>query len=406
MNIISDIRLINWCYLSILFLAIVLFSFPTYLAYAAEPSRITGKVVNGTDIDQFPVGSIVRLEIYDGDLIVAIKESITSELGVFDIDNIPVNESYSYALKTNYSDIEYSVNITSAMFSEDITLRVYDTTDRNNLIDILGYTTVINDVDSAESMINTMEIITIQNRGDMTFKPDIAKNGAMSLIRFSLPSNSIGLDVQSNLSGGAVLQVDKGFAISAPIPPGTHEIIFEYRHPYSEASLSFEKSFPFGSKVFRILVRNGIVGVRSDRLDLMEPIVLGDSMYHRIESREIIEGDSISVEFTRLPQPTLSQYAVRIIQGDGFPPVAVGVSLVFTLVLIFLLLFNRRHRYSGDLFSLDNPQASKMIERICDLDDSFASGNITSDLYIQQRIELKSAILGFQQNDMSKATEI
>lgn len=406
MNIMINKAFMNRKYLFILLLALVIFSFFAPLTYGDDSDRITGNVINGTDIDNIPVGSVVNLEIYDGDLLVAIKEDSVSELGVFDIDNIPVKESYSYVLKTNYKEIEYSVNITRAMFSEDIRLRVYDVTDSNNLIEILGYTTVINEVNPAESLINTMEIITIENKGDRTFRPDVAKNGAMSLIRFSLPNNSIGLDVQSNLSGGAVLQVDRGFAISAPIPPGTHEIIFEYRHPYSEASLSLEKSFPFGSKVFRILVRNGIIGVRADRLDIMEPIVLGDIMYHRIEAREVLYGDSVSIEFTKLPQPTVVQYAVRTIQSDRFPPIAIGISLVCILLVIFFLLFNKRHRYSGDLFSLDNPQSSKIIEDICDLDDLFASGEISENSYIQQRIELKSVILGFQQSDISKVTEL
>ena len=185
MNILSNKTFMNWKYLFILFLVLVIFSFFAPLTYGDQSERITGNVINGTDIDKIPVGSIVNLEIYDGDLLVAIKEGSISELGVFDIDNIPVKESYSYVLKTNYKEIEYSVNITSAMFSEDITLRVYDITDSNKLVEILGYTTVINEVNSAESLINTMEIITIENKGDRTFRPDVSKNGPMSLIRFS-----------------------------------------------------------------------------------------------------------------------------------------------------------------------------------------------------------------------------
>ena len=129
-------------------------------------------------------------------------------------------------------------------------------------------------------------------------------------------------------------------------------------------------------------------------------------MYHRIEAREVVDGDSVSIEFTKLPQPTMAQYAVRTIQSDKFPPIAIGISLVCTLLGIFFLLFNKRHRYSGDLFSLDNPQSSKIIEDICDLDELFASGEISENSYIQQRIELKSVILGFQQSDISKVTEL
>ncbi|MQF99806.1 MAG: hypothetical protein FI727_03030 [SAR202 cluster bacterium] len=389
-----------WKYSAILSFLLIIFGISASFAYGNETSSITGSVINGTNTNDTPVGIIVSLEIYDGDLLVAIKEDSVTEKGTFHIENIPVKDSYSYDLKTDYRDIEYSVSITSPMFSEDVTLRVYEITDNSDLVDILGYTTVINEVDSRDSLINTMEIITLENKGDRTFRADVAKNGPMSLIRFSLPSNSVDLDVQSNLSGGAVLQVDRGFAISAPIPPGTHEIIFEYRHPYSGEFLSFEKSFPFGSKVFRVLVRNGIIGVRSDELDLMEPIILGNVMYHRIEAREIPPADSVSIEFTKLPKPTIAQSVMRTILSDRFPPIAIGIFLVCILLAIFFLLFNKRHAHAGGLFSLDDPKSLEIIEEICKLDNLFASGDISEAKYIQERTELKSLILGFKQTDV------
>ena len=78
MNILSNKTFMNWKYLFILFLVLVIFSFFAPLTYGDQSERITGNVINGTDIDKIPVGSIVNLEIYDGDLLVAIKEGSIS----------------------------------------------------------------------------------------------------------------------------------------------------------------------------------------------------------------------------------------------------------------------------------------------------------------------------------------
>ena len=62
-----------WKYSAILSFLLIIFGISASFAYGNETSSITGSVINGTNTNDTPVGIIVSLEIYDGDLLVAIK---------------------------------------------------------------------------------------------------------------------------------------------------------------------------------------------------------------------------------------------------------------------------------------------------------------------------------------------
>ena len=217
----------------------------------------------------------------------------------------------------------------------------------------------------------------------------------MNLIRFSLPPNAIGLDVQSNLVGGSILQVDRGFAVSAPIPPGNHEIIFQYSYPYAGDNIFIERSFPFGTEIFRVLVLNGMVGASGEGLEVMDAITLGSDIYHRLEAADIHSGDSMAIELTNLPQPSVWHRLTNLMQGERFPPIAIAFIFSITLLLFLLFLVKNRRITRGYNISQNNDQFVLFKNEIADLDDFFQQGSIEEQDYISKRKELRTAFLGF-----------
>ena len=94
-------------------------------------------------------------------------------------------------------------------------------------ISIKSQSMIIVDVDPSNEILSIMEMVNIHNPTQYTIIPD--SESVMSLLRFSLPEQYFDLDIQSSLPIGNAIEVNKGFGMTNPIPPGTNEIIYSYR---------------------------------------------------------------------------------------------------------------------------------------------------------------------------------
>ena len=107
-----------------------------------------------------------------------------------------------------------------------------------------------------------LEAARLRNASDRTFRADVLIDGPMSMVRFSLPDGAADLDVEASLPGGHVLQVDRGFALTMPVPPGEHDILFVYRVPYESSTKQYTPNFPMGTDSYRVHGGEGGCGER------------------------------------------------------------------------------------------------------------------------------------------------
>ena len=64
-----------------------------------------------------------------------------------------------------------------------------------------------------------LEIVNVVNIGDRTYVPGPEP---MNLLRFGLPAGSSELQIDTQLIAADALQVDRGFALTANVPPVEH----------------------------------------------------------------------------------------------------------------------------------------------------------------------------------------
>ena len=243
---------------------------------------------------------------------------------------------------------------------------------------------------------NVLELVGLENTGDRTFVPDITQPARMDLLRFSLPSTVTDLDVQTSMRGGQILQVDLGFAITTPVPPGAYEIAYTYRASYSGGKLTFDHAFPFGADTFRVLLLHDLGRATGVGLEEMDRLVLGERDYQRLEAHDLGVGARIELEFTDLPEPSLWQRWQDTVSGESFLraviPGAFGMAL-FAL-LAYVLIRKRSSSITGIEDTSGLGQHSAIIEAIARLDNQFQQRELGMQEYLQRRGELRGQILG------------
>ena len=107
-------------------------------------------------------------------------------------------------------------------------------------ISIIDYSIMIPHLSPESDVISILGLISFENIGNKTFYADLSDPNlsGLNLLRFSLPENFENLSVDSDLPPGNVMQIPTGFALSNPVPPGQHQILFSYSMPRNTTSIN------------------------------------------------------------------------------------------------------------------------------------------------------------------------
>ena len=149
-----------------------------------------------------------------------------------------------------------------------------------------------------------MEMITLINESRLTYVP---AGGPMDLLRFGLPGGSDQLIVDTNLPGADWIQVDRGFALIASVPPGKHEVMYVYSVPYENSFLEYEKTWRYGTGSLRVVSEEGLVDFQTDLGVDYQSVEIGGIDYRVQEAPDIQRGLKTMFRLTDLPAPTFRQ---------------------------------------------------------------------------------------------------
>ena len=329
-----------------------------------------------------------------GDRIDSIN-GVSGPDGSFVFENVPGGFGFGYIISAWYSEGFYYYERDFPLPPEPFELRVYESTDNGEAVRIKVHTILVNGADADTGLMNVLSLVGLENSGDRTFVPDVPQAGMMSFLRFSLPLLAGEVDVQSNLRGGSILQIDRGFAMTTPVPPGSYEIAYTYQAAYQDGELSYTQSFPFGAETFRVLIPPELGMAEGDGLEQTEPVTLGEREYAQLEANDLEVGARIDLEFTGLPQPPLWKRWQREVSREGF--VAAAIPAMFGVALLSLLgyvLLQRREPAVAATGAPDAPlQRHALVEAIARLDDRFVQRELEQDEYLRQRRALKDQAL-------------
>ena len=308
---------------------------------------------------------------------------------------MPGGFGIGYILSAQYAEGFYFFERDYPLPPEPVELMVYESTSDGEAVRVKVHTLVINGADADTGLMNVLALVGLENSGDRTFVPDVPQAGMMSFLRFSLPLSAGEVDVQSNLRGGSILQIDLGFAMTTPVPPGSYEIAYTYQAAYEGGKISYTQSFPFGADTFRVLLLSGLGSVSGAGLEETEPVTLGDQDYLQLEANDLELGARVDLEFSGLPQPPLWKRWQKSASQERFVQIAIpsafGVAL---LSLLGFVLLQRREPAVAVAGALGDPaQRGALVEAMARLDDSFQRQELEEGEYLQQRRALKDQAL-------------
>ena len=302
-------------------------------AFANQTSiTVEGRVANGTSGGGDAGGLTVVLH-QDSSTRHEDREAVTDSAGRFQFDGVEYDAALAYGLSVTYQGALYGVNVDlSAGSPPTVEIVVYEATSDDDALSAASASVLYASADESTRLVVVLEIIRLVNGSDRTYVPGPEP---MDLVRFGLPRGAARLRLDTRLPGADFVQVDRGFALIASIPPGEHEILYTYEFPYSDQAFGYRKSFNYGADHLRVLAPVEVLRVTSGRLGGPSTTLIGQREYHLLEARGIERGASIDLLLEDLPQPGLAGRVRRQLDGVRFElaaPVALGVLMAGLIV--------------------------------------------------------------------------
>ena len=295
-------------------------------AFAQQtPITVEGRVTNGTSGGGVASGLTV-ISHEESATRHEDREAITDSAGRFRFDGVEYDASLAYGLSVTYQGALYGVDVDlSAGSPPPVEIVVYEATSDDDALSAVSASVLYASADESTRLVAVLEIIQLVNGSDRTYVPGTQP---MDLVRFGLPPGAGGLRVDTRLPGADFVQVDRGFALIANIPPGEHEILYTYEFPYSGRAFEYGKSFNYGADRLRVLAPVDVLRITSGRLGASKTTLIGQRAYHLLEATGIERGASIDLLLEDLPQPGLAGRVRQQLDGVRFElaaPVALGV---------------------------------------------------------------------------------
>lgn len=368
---------------------------------AQETVSLTGRVVNGTAGGDAAAGLTVLVLVVDsaGGL-VSSKQTTTGPRGGFDVTDVPVVAGGNYLLDVEYKGVPYQEIIPQEELEdrvrEDLQLTVYETSAEISVIQLKRQVMVITGIDSETREITAIEFVRVSNPGDRTVVPDLSGGAPMGFLRFSLPPESTGLSVNSDLPSREIISIGTGFAVTSPVTPGDHGIEFSYRFPYQGSLVSYRQSLLQGAGVYQVMAPQELSQLQVRPLTHVDTVDIQGTQYKVWEALDLDPGEGFLLELSNLPHPSLVRRFTSSIGNTAFwvtgIPVLMGV--VLASVMIFGILTRRPQISSQAQSGPETALRAELVQKLAILDLRYEAGETPEEDYQAQRQRLKADILG------------
>ncbi len=258
---------------------------------------------------------------------------------------------------------------------------------------------IIVDVDPSNEILSIMEMVNIHNPTQYTIVPD--SESVMSLLRFSLPEQYFDLDIQSSLPIGNAIEVNKGFGMTNPIPPGTNEVIYSYRIIYDKKPYQINRKVSYPIDNLLVLIPDGIGSINnsSSAFKVQGIANIGSRNYNQYEFGDFKNAETIDIIFDDLPSIGIFKKLIQHLGNNPltFIPIALGIITIAALIIYVVL---SRHK------SLSTMSETDILSMIANLDNTYQNGDINETIYLNKRAHLKNILLDKASKNLLPENEI
>ena len=284
--------------------------FPLALrAQGPDTVAVSGRLVNGTPDGEVPANVVVLLHQFGAEAgAVDTFDTVSNADGTFRFEGVPApNNGDSIALAADYGETRYTEVLSSGDLAQPLTLKVYEFTRDVEVVATTEQSIIVAGIDAATRRIAMVQLFTLENRSDTTLVPDLSAPpmiGQFSFLRFSLPANATDLDVSTDLVGGEVIPVGTGFAITAPVKPGRHQVSFTFTMPYQSDTVTWRDNTLQGADTFTLLIPEEFGNIGVGGLAPDEGFSVGAVAYRVWGADNLAPGDGVNLTLSGLPEPS------------------------------------------------------------------------------------------------------
>jgi uncharacterized membrane protein len=398
------LRVLSLLIVTLLTIGFLMQSVHVPIASAQAPQdEIVGRITNGTEGGSLPENTEVLLMSIDlaSNQIIEQESTKPDADGIFRFDGLLSGPGLAYRVVANAGIYTPSIDMSTVENWQNVNLTVYDETKSLEDITLSSYVMMVPTVDARSRQIGVLTVINVNNTGDRVWAPDITDPNltGLDLLRFNLPDGFSDLSIESELPTGNILEIDTGFAMTNPIPPGEAAILMSYILPYEGDSFEFTLKLPYGADQVRMLLPDGAGEITGDGLGSLESVVVAESVFNQFQGSGYAVDDQIVAKFTGLPQPTFLQTLSEFFEGRGYMIVIIWVVGIALLGILGYALYSSRKAPS--LKSADDDEMvtrTEIIAEIAELDEEYEANNIDEDEYRERRDELTSFALEFDES--------
>jgi len=351
--------------------------------------KLSGQIINGTKSDN-DVTYKIKLMATQNSSSELVDIEIIETFKNFEFNKVIIDEAFTYFLMITHQDIPTIVFIEDIDDPKDIIVTVYDRVFTPKNIDVIDYSIMIPHISPESDIISVLGLISFTNNSNSTYFADLTdpNTSGLNLLRFSLPENFENLSVDSDLPPGNVMQIPTGFALSNPVPPGQHQILYSYSMPRNTGSIKYNIRLPFGSEKFKMLVPEKSK-IETDYNLLKDSTLVDDKTYEILQGQDIGKGEVIVIDLINITKPGAWKKITFFVEKNSVPffvGSASGLILIFILIFSFLRFNNKKIKL--------NQNQNIFIDKIIDLDLRFEKNEINEEEYKILRENYKKNIKG------------
>ena len=379
-----------------LLLVAMAFHGPTIInAQGPEAFKVQGLAINGTEGGPIPASLPVTLHAVDPVVgRVATYNATTDSEGRFAFQDVAPVAGGSYVLVMDYEGMRYSELLESTDMADPVEFTVFAITGDIGVINVQRQAMIIADIDEQRREIQVLEVLSLRNGSDRTLLPEltnITNPADINFLRFSLPAGATDLSVQSSLPGGDTIPMGTGFAVTAPVPPGDHEVTYAYRFPYQGDAVTFSQRLIQGAEQYQVLAPVSLSRIQVSPLESRPRVDVGGVSYVVWEAEQIPPGRGVVLQFSQLPQPSLTNRAVAYLSGSELWLTSIPAALALALGALLLWAWFRAPRSARSGIVVDVAEQSRrqsLVQAVAVLDERFDRGQVAEEEYRLRRQEL------------------
>ena len=395
------IRAARWATVAVAAIAAVGLAAAGATAQVTGEATLNGRVEHGAaNADFDPTTLIVTLNVLEGITAfdpVSVRPAADGSF-TFEVIEAP---SRIFFLAVDYEGSTYSASLRSGELDQTAVITVYESTHDASVLKFDSYWVVVNGAVPEDGWVEIEERARVSNRSGKTllFDSDAEGPAMLSFLRFALPPGAHDLTVGSSIAGGTVLEVDRGFALTAPVPPTDsepHAVNFVYRLDYDGDALDLSRTMRFGAESFIYVAPEDVGVLHSPRLDDLGATDIGGRSFGLMEGAGIEPAERVELRISGLPQPTAW---TRITRAVGGWYLTIGVPAILAASLALLLVYGVRQGRSGarlaaNLDPTDRRRA--LLAEAAALEARLRDGTVSRRRYNAERGNLKGLLLDLE----------